>query len=153
MHKISTSAESPRQREDYKLENQVGFMLRLAYQRATANLIGRIGEFDLTPPQFAALAKLYEEGSLSQNRLGRFIAMEPANIRDVVQRLKKRGLIATKAAEHDKRLIILQLTPVGLDLVEPLLQLDTEATAQTLAPLEPHERECLANFLRRISDG
>jgi hypothetical protein len=65
----------------YRLEDQVGFLLRRAYQRVSSNLIERIGPSDLTAPQFATLARLYERGTLSQNLLGRLVAMEPANIR------------------------------------------------------------------------
>src|SRR4051794_26872747 len=77
----------------YTLDDQIGFLLRRAYQRASSNLVERIGTYDLTAPQFATLARLYERGLLSQNLLGRLVAMEPANIRDVVRRLKKRRLV------------------------------------------------------------
>src|SRR3977135_1019768 len=88
--RIAVAAE--RLQPAYRLEDQVGFLLRRAYQRASSNLIDRIGPYDLTAPQFATLARLYERGTLSQNLLGRLVAMEPANIRDVVLRLKKRRL-------------------------------------------------------------
>jgi len=39
---------------------------------------------DLTPTRFAAMAKLLEHGSLSQNELGRMTAMDIATIKGVV---------------------------------------------------------------------
>src|SRR5260370_27735578 len=101
----------------YRLEDQVGFLLRRAYQRASSNLIDRIGPYDLTAPQFATLARLYERGTLSQNLLGRLVAMEPANIRDVVRRLKKRRLILTRSPPHCGRLSLVSLTASGLPVV------------------------------------
>ena len=56
----------------YVLDEQVGFLLRVAMQRHTAIFTGRMVE-GLTQTQFAALAKLYEVGSCSQNHLGRLI--------------------------------------------------------------------------------
>src|SRR3984893_7468549 len=94
---------------EYRLEDQVGFLLRRAYQRASSNLIDRIGPHDLTAAQFATLARLYERGPLSQNLLGRLVAMEPANIRDVVLRLKKRRLVLTRRDPGDGRLIVVSL--------------------------------------------
>src|SRR5216684_2602459 len=137
----------------YRLEDQVGFLLRRAYQRASSNLVDRIGPHDLTAPQFATLARLYERGTLSQNLLGRLVAMEPANIRDVVLRLKKRRLIMTRRNPGDGRLILVSLTPSGMSLVEELLPIEIECTAKTLAALNASERRLLYELLGRLADS
>src|SRR5258708_12623220 len=94
------AAAAARVEPAYRLDDQVGFLLRRAYQRASSNLIDRIGPYDLTAPQFATLARLYERGTLSQNLLGRLVAMEPANIRNFVLRLKNRPLTMTRPPPH-----------------------------------------------------
>jgi len=137
----------------YRLEDQVGFLLRRAYQRASSNLVERIGPYDLTAPQFATLARLYERGTLSQNLLGRLVAMEPANIRDVVLRLKKRRLIMTRRDPEDGRLILVSLTPAGLSLVEKLLPIEIECTSRTLAALNANEKRLLYDLLGRLADS
>jgi DNA-binding MarR family transcriptional regulator len=137
----------------YRLEDQVGFLLRRAYQRASSNLIDRIGPYDLTAPQFATLARLYERGPLSQNLLGRLVAMEPANIRDVVLRLKKRRLVTTRRDPDDGRLILVGLTASGLSLVEQLLPIEIECTAKTLAKLDANEKSILYDLLGRLADN
>jgi DNA-binding MarR family transcriptional regulator len=135
------------------LDNQVGFLLRRAYQRASANLVDAISAFELTAPQFAVLSRLHERGAVSQNLLGRLVAMEPANIRDVVHRLRTRALVSTKSHPTDGRLIVVGLTPAGLALVKQLLSIEAECTARTLAPLHPREQRQLYDFLRRIADA
>ena len=75
--------------EGYHLQDQVGFILRKASQRHIAIFARHID--DLTPPQFAALAKLAEIGETSQNQLGAQIAMDAATIKGVIDRLKARG--------------------------------------------------------------
>jgi DNA-binding MarR family transcriptional regulator len=137
----------------YRLEDQVGFLLRRAYQRASSNLIDRIGPYDLTAPQFATLARLYERGTLSQNLLGRLVAMEPANIRDVVLRLKKRRLVMTRRDPDDGRLILVSLTSSGMSLVEQLLPIEIECTAKTLATLNANEKRLLYELLSRLADS
>src|SRR6267154_1076353 len=123
MQKTSTRAATAARRVQpaYRLEDQVGFLLRRAYQRASANLVERIGPHDLTAPQFATLARLYERGPLSQNLLGRLVAMEPANIRAVVLRLQKRRLVMPRRAPDDGRLPLVSLPPSGMSLVRALL--------------------------------
>ncbi len=139
--------------ETYRLDDQMGFLLRRAYQRASANLVERIGVHDLTAPQFATLARLYERGTLSQNLLGRLVVMEPANIRDVVQRLKRRRLVATERDPEDGRQILIRLAPAGLALVRKLLPVEAACTKRTLAPLAPAERLVLYDLLRRLAAG
>jgi len=154
MRATSTEAQGARvRRAGYRLDDQIGFLLRRAYQRASANLTRRIGSHDLTAPQFAVLARLYERGTLSQNRLGRLVAMEPANIHDIVKRLSRRGLVSTGRAPDDARLVLARLTPEGTALAERLIPLEIEAGAATLARLSAIERRQLLRLLDRVLDG
>src|SRR5689334_23773594 len=77
----------------YVLEDQVGFLLRCAHQRATEVFNAVMERFAVTPTQFAALAKLDDLGSVSQNQLGRLTRMDPATVSGVVGRLIARGLV------------------------------------------------------------
>jgi len=52
------------------------------------------------------LAKLYEVGPCSQNRLGRLTAMDAATIKGVIDRLTKRGFTEVRADLQDARLLI-----------------------------------------------
>ena len=153
MQKTSTriAEAAERLQPAYRLEDQVGFLLRRAYQRASSNLIERIGPYDLTAPQFATLARLYERGALSQNLLGRLVAMEPANIRDVVQRLKKRRLVSTGRDPGDARLILVGLTSTGISLIQDLLPIEMECTARTLAGFNANEKKVLYELLDRLA--
>ena len=82
---------TPAGRGQYVLDDQVGFLMRVAMQRHTAIFMSRMIE-GLTQTQFAALAKLYEVGPCSQNHLGRLIYLDAATIKGVVDRLRVRGL-------------------------------------------------------------
>src|SRR6202142_3130823 len=86
----------------YFLEDQVGFLLRIAMQRHsnifTSEIVG-----SLTAPQFSALVKLMQVGPLSQNHLGRLIYLDVATIKGVVGRLRTRGLITSKDDTRDAR--------------------------------------------------
>ncbi|MCO5099950.1 MAG: MarR family transcriptional regulator [Burkholderiaceae bacterium] len=154
MRATSTETQAARaRRAGYRLDDQIGFVLRRAYQRASANLARRIGSYDLTAPQFAVLARLYERGALSQNRLGRLVAMEPANIHVIVKRLSLRGLVITERAPDDARLVLARLTREGAALAERLIPLEIDAGAATLASLSATERRELLRLLDRVLDG
>src|SRR5882762_2867235 len=90
------------QRPSYVLEEQIGFILRQVWQRHATIFAREIG-INLTPTQWAALAKLTETGPCSQNQLGRLTAMDVATIKGVIDRLTARGLTETSADPEDGR--------------------------------------------------
>ena len=134
---------------DYHLQEQVGFILRQANQRHLAIFAARIGE--LTPPQFAALAKLYEAGETSQNQLGSLIAMDAATVKGVIDRLNARGLVHLSKHDADKRRLMVGLTDAGREAIERLFPLARATTEETLAPLSAKERTTLLKLLARIA--
>ena len=144
---LSKSGEQKR----FRVDDQVGYLLRLAHQRHTANLTLRLCRFNLTPPQAVVLARLLERNVCSQNLLGRLVAMEPANIHDVVRRLKERGLVDQSKDPNDGRLLLLSLTPQGRALAQELIPLSTESVADTLKPLDAAERATLRTLLKKIA--
>jgi len=133
----------------YVLEDQVGFILRQVSQRH-ATIFASLIPDDLTPMQFAALAKLHDEGSVSQNALGRLTAMDAATIKGVIDRLFARGYIEANPHPEDGRLRLLTLTPLGRTTVEAALPPAAAITAETLAPLTEDERDIFLALLRRL---
>jgi len=144
-------AKRPRRKpaQRYVLEDQVGFILRQVSQRHATIFASLISD-DLTPMQFAALAKLYDAGSISQNALGRLTAMDAATIKGVIDRLATRGHIEARPHPEDARLRLLTLTPQGRAALENALPAAAAITEETLAPLNHAERETLLTLLRRL---
>lgn len=134
----------------YRLDDQVGFLLRRATQRHVAIFAGRMAA-GLTPTQWAALAKLYEEGPTSQNLLGRNTAMDAATVKGVVGRLAARNLIATSGDPADGRRRVVALTREGEHQVRALMAEASAITEETLAPLSAAERVLFLGLLRKLS--
>ena len=137
------------QPDEYRLQDQIGFVLRKAHQRHLAIFASRIA--DLTPPQFAALAKLADVGETSQNQLGSLIAMDAATVKGVIDRLKARGLVDLTKHDADKRRLMVSLTTEGCATVDRLVPLAQQITAETLAPLSRKEATTLLKLLSRIA--
>ncbi len=135
---------------DYVLEQQVGFLLRRAQQRHTAIFAARIGKHQLTPTQFAALAKINDEGIVSQNKLGRLTAMDPATMQGVIARLLDRGFIARAPDPKDRRRALLRLTPEGLAAFSDSAVNGTLISKETLAPLDARERAVFLRLLAKL---
>jgi MarR family transcriptional regulator, lower aerobic nicotinate degradation pathway regulator len=134
----------------YVLEDQVGFHLRRAHQRATMIFNEVMGKFDMTPTQFAALAKIDDEGAISQNHLGRLTAMDPSTILGVVGRLQRQGLVHLRSTPGDARLTLIELTLDGQKRVAEMKAVAIEVSKRTLAPLKPADAKTLNELLARI---
>lgn len=135
---------------DYVLEEQVGHLMRRAYQRHLALFQGIMGEEGPTSMQFAALVTLWRRGPLSQNLLGRLLAMDPPTIKGVVARLMARGLVERRRDAGDARLLRVALTPAALAALPGWVERAKAITAATLAPLPPVEQARLVGLLRRL---
>lgn len=135
---------------DYRVEAQVGFLLRRANQRHTAIFADGMAEAELTPTQFTALVKVVELGQVTQNHLGRLAAMDPATIQGVVRRLIDRGLVAGADDPMDRRTIVLAPTAAGVALAGRAVVAGRFITEATLEPLSAEERAALLSLLRKI---
>lgn len=136
--------------DSYRLEHQVGYWLRRAYQRHMAIFAGVMSDLDLTSMQFAALVKLHELKAVSQTELGRLTGMDRATISGVVARLKRRNLVLYKPDPLDKRSRIIALTPAGDALLDEAMQRIGRVTEQTLEPIGSADRDSLRAILQKM---
>jgi len=130
----------------YRLYEQVGYILRQVSQRHMGIFSDQIT--DLTPTQFAALAKLCEWRSISQNELGRQTSMDASTIKGVVDRLRNRGYLETQPDQRDHRRLILSPSAQGERVFADLVTVASDITAKTLKPLTKKEQD---QFLRLLS--
>lgn len=135
--------------DDYVLDDQIGYLLRLASQRHAALFQARTIE-GLTPTQFAVMIRLGEAGPCSQNHLGRLAALDVATVKGVVDRLAAKGLVTVTPDRTDHRRRVVALSPKGRAIMPKLHALGHRITEDTLAPLTPAEREALVALLRRL---
>jgi DNA-binding MarR family transcriptional regulator len=134
---------------DYVLDEQVGFLMRVAMQRHTSLFMSRMIE-GLTQTQFAALAKLLECGPTSQNQLGRLIFLDAATIKGVVDRLRARGYLTSYADPRDRRRRAIALSNAGTSAIKAAVLVGKEITAATLKPLTPREKRAVTRLLKKL---
>lgn len=132
----------------YQLEDQIGFKLRLANQRHL-ELFARMMP-QVTPTQFAILARLRETGPMSQNHLGRLVGMDAATTKGVIDRLKTKGLVESRRNETDMRRLDISLSAAGAVFVENAVETARDITQATLRNLTPREQERLLALLDKL---
>ncbi len=143
--------DSPFEKDEpgYRLDDQVGYLLRLAYQRHTL-IFQDHALNNLTPTQFSAVIRLAECGRCSQNQLGRLIAVDVATIKGVVDRLYNKKLVTLEKDANDRRRILISLSPKGLNMVAGLRAMGRSVTEATLEALQPGERADFLKLLKKL---
>ena len=131
------------------MEDQVGFLMRVAMQRHTSIFMSLMVH-DLTQPQFAALAKLVEVGTCSQNHLGRLIYLDAATIKGVIDRLRMRKLVTIQLNPEDRRLSMVAATENGHRIANEAIKMAHRITRKTLTPLKPLEQRQIVRILKKM---
>lgn len=136
----------------YVFTDQVGYLLRRAYQRHLAIFQANAGDPQLTAVQFSTLCALKDSGPQSQGELVKATSVDQGTIRGIIDRLKNRGLIAFSKDGADARKVIVSITAAGLQLLEAVVPHARDVTELTLKPLNPAERMALLHTLRLLGD-
>jgi DNA-binding MarR family transcriptional regulator len=136
--------------EGFLLDEQVGYLLRLANQRHSA-IFQNNAPFGLTPTQFATFVRLAQLGECSQNFLGRETAMDVATIKGVVDRLHKKGLIELKRDPDDRRRLIVSIAPKHAAIIAGLHAAGDIISRDTLSPLTAAEQKTFLRLLKKMT--
>ncbi|MFJ2992889.1 MarR family winged helix-turn-helix transcriptional regulator [Pandoraea sp. NPDC087047] len=136
----------------YDFHDQIGHLLRRAYQRHVSIFQAAIPDSDLTAAQFVALCTVKEKGSCSLNDIVKTTAIDQATIRGVVERLKARNLIEVEPDPTDGRKLLVRATQAGLTLIEQTVPFAEEVTERTYGALNPAERVALMFLMRKMMD-
>ena len=133
---------------DYRLDDQVGYKLRLATQRHLEIFSQHLS--DVTSTQFSILARLYEVGETSQNQLGRLVAMDAATTKGVISRLIEKRLVEARVDPNDLRRRQISLTVAGRVLTIASIEKAKKITAETVAHLTERDVQRLLALLDKI---
>lgn len=138
---------------DYRFNDQIGHLLRRAYQRHVAIFQQAVPDAQLTAAQFVVLCTLRDRGTCQIPAIVEATAIDEASVRGIVERLKWRGLLSAKHEPGDARRTEVALTPEGRALVEQTVPFAREISERTFGDLTADERATVVALLRRLSDS
>lgn len=134
----------------YVFSDQIGFLLRRAYQRHLAIFQANTGDPELTSVQFSTLCALRDKGPQSQGELVKLTGVDQATIRGIIERLKARRLVSLAKDSVDGRKVIIALTVAGADMLDRMIPRAADITELTFGSLNPGERMALIYTLRQM---
>jgi DNA-binding MarR family transcriptional regulator len=117
------NARSPRRRRDGGAEppavdfgplaGWIGFNLRMAQESAFEAFSRRSQEIGESPGRFATLMLIHRNPGISQTALGEASGRDKSSVTPVVEDLVRRGLVARRRMDTDRRAYRLTLTQQG----------------------------------------
>jgi DNA-binding MarR family transcriptional regulator len=140
----------PDSTDTYAFSEQVGHLLRKAYQRHMAIFQQNVGDSQLTAVQFVTLCAVRDNGPSSLTELVKITAVDQATIRGIVERLKARDLITLEPDPQDRRKVIVGLSDTGRQLVQDTVPHAAEISELTMSNLNPAERVAVLFLLRKM---
>jgi DNA-binding MarR family transcriptional regulator len=137
---------------EYKFYEQVGYLLRRAYQRHAAIFKEMVAHTQLTAGQFVVLCTVRDHDSCEVPDIVAATAIDEPSVRGIIERLKWRELLNVTHEPGDARNMLIRLTPAGRTIVETVTPIAEQITELTFADLDADERRTLVALLRRVGE-
>lgn len=134
----------------FRLDDSPGFLLNKAATAMRQALEERLKAFGLTAPQWAVLARLWEEDCQPPSAIGKSLFFDKPTVTGVVDRLERKKLVAKKRDGNDGRVVRVCLTEKGRSLEEELPAFAKEVNASAMKGLRKDEAEALKSALKRV---
>lgn len=138
------------QPETYEFSDQIGHLLRRAYQRHMAIFQESVPDATLTPSQFVVLCTVREHSGCEVAAIARATALDEPSVRGIVERLKWRGLLDVEQEPGDGRHMKMRLTEAGRELAEKTVPFARQISELTFGDLSADERQQLLRLVRRL---
>ncbi|CAK9025995.1 Homoprotocatechuate degradative operon repressor, partial [Durusdinium trenchii] len=119
------------------------------------NRLGRLfRQYGLTPSQYNVLRILRGEGRPlpSLEIANRTIQVVPA-ITGLIDRLEKQGLVARRRCTDDRRVVYVEITPTGLELIAQIDAPLETLHQQLVGHLSEQEQQTLSRLLEKARSG
>ncbi len=125
--------------------------------RANNSLLARIAHRsthpDLSVSQFGTLEALYHLGSMSQTEICGKLLKSGGNTTLVIDNLEKRGLVQRRRDPEDRRVVMVELTEAGLELIRSIFPRHAQVVAEEMSVLTAEEQRQLGELCKKLGKG
>lgn len=90
-------------------------------------------------------------GELELRALRHRLRTSKANATEVVSTLQQRGFVTRRRPPEDRRMVLVEITEAGAELVDRLFPEHTERVAQAFSVLDEDEKRSLTEICRKLA--
>jgi MarR family transcriptional regulator, organic hydroperoxide resistance regulator len=129
----------------------------ITYQQETNRLIGSFAaepwiELSLTIAQLKSLFFIADKGKTNFKKLADALGVTPPNVTGIVDRLVEHGLVSRTENPEDRRIMLLQITAKGRNLLHNLQQNRASHMATILGKLSDEDIAALLRGMKALTE-
>ena len=137
----------------FDLTTFLPYQLAVASSRVSRAFAERYrAEFGLTIPEWRVLAHLAQSDEVSVREIQARVDMDKSKVSRAAARLESSGLIEKRENVADRRLLVMQLTPKGHDLIARIVPIADGFQAEILAKLAAEAPAFRAALVRLLEE-
>jgi DNA-binding MarR family transcriptional regulator len=136
--------------DQYRTEDSVGFLMKVAVDLLSRAIDARMAEHSLTDAQWRPLLKLSRHPQTTATQMARMVGCDSGATTRMLDRLEDKGLLRRVRSTDDRRVQQLELTPEGHKAAAVVPYVITEVLNSHLADLTHAEIDQLRDLLERI---
>jgi len=107
------------------------------------------GAAGLTPPLLKALLSLDSDGAEPMRALAKGWGCDASWVTGIIDGLEERGYVERRVLSSDRRVKVVQITPVGEEAKARAMECLNEPPA-SITRLDPHDQAALRDILRKV---
>ncbi|MDD5211839.1 MAG: MarR family transcriptional regulator [Sulfuricurvum sp.] len=133
-------------------EESLGCLTNLSAMAARNYLTRQLSlhDIDMTIEQFKVMVVLWKEGTSTQQNIADFVGKDKASVTRLIAGLEKRSLIKRTSDKTDKRCNLVTLTPQGIALEKPTMEVLEKATLHLHRGIDPQELAITLRVLKQM---
>ena len=132
------------------LPDLIGYNLRCAQVTVFQHFNKTIGETEISPPQYGALALINANPGISQSAIASALSFDRSTLVQIIDRLEDRKLVVREVSATDRRSHALKLTDLGHSLLAKLNVLVNKHEQHMTRHLSVNERRTLMELLAQV---
>lgn len=105
---------------------------------------------NLTVAQLKCLVLIASERSTNSKRLAEALGVTPANITSIADRLVEQGLVSRRENPEDRRMLLIELTEKGDNLLRNLRERGMSRLSEVLSLMAPEDLKALERGLSAL---
>ncbi|MFP3724933.1 MarR family winged helix-turn-helix transcriptional regulator [Priestia filamentosa] len=129
-----------------ELERSLRYMSVIIKQKGREIL----NDYNITPPQFAALQWLFDLGEMTIGDLSSKMYLACSTTTDLIDRMEKTGLVTRAKDEQDRRIVRVVLLERGKKLIEEVIAKRQNYLAEVVCEYDRAEVELLCENLQKL---
>lgn len=137
----------------YVIEESIGYLIKQAHLALHRTIDSKMAALDLTAMQWGPLLLIGHGKANTAAELSRCGGVETSTMTRMLDRLEAKGLLVRQRSESDRRIIYLELSKEGQNLVAKVPDLLAQSLNKHLRGFSAEEVATFKSLLRRIIDN